>query len=371
MSHTHLSHTTLSHTPSFTRNFVIIHTIFHANFVTHLLSRTTLSHTHTTLSHILFHTQLCHTSSFTHNFVTHHLSHTTLSRTIFHTQLCHTPSFTHNFVTHHLSHTHTHLLSHATWHLATSTFTLRGGVAGVALGDIDLHFAWQAWHLAKSTFALRGRHGTWRHPSSLCVAGAALGDIHLHFAWPARHLATLTCVLLGNGGTCGTELALVHPWARLVARAPPHFAWPAAMAVAMPLAFGVGTHRAYAKYSSTLPRCSHCSGSSRGSFSMASSCTSWKMKSPFKKTILGYQLGYGILCFGITFLEQLLQGAGPRMCISEFKNHDLTLTPQHTLKKTRSGNHFIETSNGFDVFFCNFWVSWVTVAAVAAARFGL
>ena len=241
----------------------------------------------------------------------------------------------------------------------------------MALGDIDLHFAWQAWHLATSTFALRGRHGTWRHPSSLCVAGAALGDIHLHFAWPARHLATLTCVLLGNGGTCGTELALVHPWARLVARAPPHFAWPAAMAVAMPLAFGVGTHRAYAKYSSTLPRCSHCSGSSRGSFSMASSCTSWKMKSPFKKTILGYQLGYGILCFGITFLEQLLQGAGPRMCISEFKNHDLTLTPQHTLKKTRSGNHFIETSNGFDVFFCNFWVSWVTVAAVAAARFGL
>jgi len=24
-------------------------------------------------------------------------------------------------------------------------------VAGMALGDIDLHFAWQAWHLATST----------------------------------------------------------------------------------------------------------------------------------------------------------------------------------------------------------------------------
>ena len=34
-------------------------------------------------------------------------------------------------------------------------------VAGVALGDIDLHFAWQAWHLATSTFTLRGSCGTY------------------------------------------------------------------------------------------------------------------------------------------------------------------------------------------------------------------
>ena len=56
-------------------------------------------------------------------------------------------------------------------------------VAGVALGDIHLHFAWQAWHLrpfawqawqlVTSTFTLRGRRGTY------CVA---IGDIHLHFA---------------------------------------------------------------------------------------------------------------------------------------------------------------------------------------------
>ena len=88
--------------------------------------------------------------------------------------------------------------------------------AGVALGDIHLHFAWQAWHLATSTFVSRGRRGTWSHPHSLhvagvaltalgglwwrsgfsadgvdaaalCVAGVALGDIHLHFAWQAWH----------------------------------------------------------------------------------------------------------------------------------------------------------------------------------------
>ena len=33
-------------------------------------------------------------------------------------------------------------------------------VAGVALGDMDRHFAWQAWHLVTWTFTLRGRRGT-------------------------------------------------------------------------------------------------------------------------------------------------------------------------------------------------------------------
>ena len=77
-------------------------------------------------------------------------------------------------------------------------------VAGVALGHIDLHlawqaclhFAWQAWHLwqwAGSGGALgsqltRGRRGTWRRRPSLCVAGVALGDIDLHFARQAWHL---------------------------------------------------------------------------------------------------------------------------------------------------------------------------------------
>ena len=114
------------------------------------------------------------------------------------------------------------------WHLVTSTFTLRGRrgtwshppllcVAGVALGDIDLHFAWQTWyfwhwagsggalgsclaplsprpfawqvwHLVISTFTLHGRRGAWRHRPLLCMAGIALGDIYLHFAWQACHL---------------------------------------------------------------------------------------------------------------------------------------------------------------------------------------
>ena len=100
---------------------------------THHLSHTTLSHTifHTpTLSHTIFHTQLCHTLSFTHNFVTHYLSHT--------------------IVTHHLSHT---TLSHTIFHTAC--------MAGVALGDIHLRFAWQAWYLVTFTFVLRGRRGAY------------------------------------------------------------------------------------------------------------------------------------------------------------------------------------------------------------------
>jgi len=77
-------------------------------------------------------------------------------------------------------------------------------VAGVALGDIYLRFAWQAWHLghnlrfawpawhlATFAFVSRGRRGT-------CVA---FGDICLHFTWQAWHLVTFTFVLRGMRGT--------------------------------------------------------------------------------------------------------------------------------------------------------------------------
>ena len=50
-------------------------------------------------------------------------------------------------------------------------------VAGVALGNIDLCFAWQAWRLATWTVTLPGRRGTWRHLPSFCVAGVA--QIHI------------------------------------------------------------------------------------------------------------------------------------------------------------------------------------------------
>jgi hypothetical protein len=114
----------------------------------HHLSHATLSYTifHTQLyptpSHTIFHIQLCHT----HNFVTHSLSRTTLSntifqtsQTIFHTQLCHTRSFTH-----HLSHTifFKHHLLHTIFHTHLSHTTLSH-----ALAHSNLRFAWQAWHL--------------------------------------------------------------------------------------------------------------------------------------------------------------------------------------------------------------------------------
>ena len=94
-------------------------------------------------------------------------------------------------------------------------------VAGVALGDIDRHFAWQAWHLVTSTLtlrcrrgtygtgpalvanqvpkwrrgrrgSLRGRRGTWWHWLSFWWPAVALGDIAFHFAWRAWHLVTST-----------------------------------------------------------------------------------------------------------------------------------------------------------------------------------
>ena len=115
-----------------------------------------------------------------------------LSLTFFPTSLCgvlvfgcalppasrlHAPPPTHNlFSTHNLS----------THNLLTQLHRPSLCMAGVGLGDIDLHFAWQAWHLwpwtgsggALGCFGrrgcLRGRHGTWRHRPSLCVAGMAL-----------------------------------------------------------------------------------------------------------------------------------------------------------------------------------------------------
>ena len=94
-------------------------------------------------------------------------------------------------------------------------------VAGTALGDIYLRFTWQARHLATSTFVLRGRRGTygtgvmalgdihlfvsrgrrgtWRHPPLFHVAGAALGDIYLRFAWQAWHLFTGWRAWIGFG----------------------------------------------------------------------------------------------------------------------------------------------------------------------------
>ena len=67
---------------------------------------------------------------------------------------------------------------------------------------MDLHFTWQAWRLVTWTVTLRGRRGTYGTGlalvarwvaacrRTLCVAGMALGDMDLHFAWQAWHLVT-------------------------------------------------------------------------------------------------------------------------------------------------------------------------------------
>ena len=130
------------------------------------------------------HASTCHTH--------HRLSHTTLSHTLFHR-----PSFTHNFVTQ--SHTifHTPPLSHnfvVAWHLATSTFVWHGrrGTYGTGLALVA-RLVPVGRPGRRGT--LRGSRGTWRHLSSFCVAGVALGDIHLRFAWQAWHLETSTLIL--------------------------------------------------------------------------------------------------------------------------------------------------------------------------------
>ena len=102
--------------------------------------------------------------------------------------------------------------------LGDMAFTLRG----MALGDIDLHFAWQAWHLVTWIVTLRGRRGTYGTGLALVarlfpvdavvavvaivvaavgVAGVALDDIDLQFVWQAWHLATSTFTLRGRRGT--------------------------------------------------------------------------------------------------------------------------------------------------------------------------
>ena len=106
--------------------------------------------------------------------------------------------------------------------------------AGMVLGGIDAHFAWQFSYLATSTLTLCGKRCTWwhwvgsggalgrceaasvvcgRYWRPLCVAGVAQGDAGLAlverlvaatrpFAWQALHLVAWT---LTFGGRCGTS----------------------------------------------------------------------------------------------------------------------------------------------------------------------
>ena len=100
------------------------------------------------------------------------------------------------------------LLAWQAWHLVTSNVTLRGrrGTCGTGLAPVA--------RLARSgrrcrCGCWRGKRGASSHPPSLCVAGVALEDIDRHFAWQAWHLVTSTVTLRGRHGTYGTGLALV------------------------------------------------------------------------------------------------------------------------------------------------------------------
>jgi len=53
-----------------------------------------------------------------------------------------------------------HWLWWRTWFPVDAVIAAALRVAGVTLGDIDRHFAWQASHLATSTFTLPSRRGT-------------------------------------------------------------------------------------------------------------------------------------------------------------------------------------------------------------------
>ena len=130
---------------------LLTHNLLTHHLLTHNLSRHTTCH-HTTCSHTTYSHTTCHHTTYSHTQLVH-----TLLTQLTHTQLVHTQ----------LTHTQLHRPSLC--------------MAGVALGDIDLHFARQAWHLwpwtgsggALGCFGrrgcLHGRHGTWRHRPSLCM----------------------------------------------------------------------------------------------------------------------------------------------------------------------------------------------------------
>ena len=172
--HLSFTHTQLCHTPSFTHNFVNHH-LSHASFST-TISHTHLCHTPSVtlilvnhrLSQTIFHTHLCQPSSFTHIFVNHDLSHTSLSHTICHTHLCQPPSFTHRLVTSTSTSAFVSSDRRGTWSHPPS-FCVEG-VALMALGWLW----WRVWARLVAGDA-----------AQLCVAGVALGDIHLRFAWQA------------------------------------------------------------------------------------------------------------------------------------------------------------------------------------------
>ena len=78
---------------------------------------------------------------------------------------------------------------------------------------MDLHFTRQAGPYGTGLGLVARWVAAGRR--TLCVAGMALGDMDLHFMWQAWHLVTWTFTLRGRRGTYGTGLPLVARWVYL------------------------------------------------------------------------------------------------------------------------------------------------------------
>eukprot|EP00435_Cladocopium_sp_Y103_P024390 s3746_g6.t1 len=81
-------------------------------------------------------------------------------------------------------------------------------VAGVALGDTELRFVWQAWHLVTWTFTLCGRRGT--YGTQLSLVTRPVGADAASFCVAAWHLVTRSFVLCGRRGTWRHVLLYFH-----------------------------------------------------------------------------------------------------------------------------------------------------------------
>ena len=226
-THTH-THIQLAHT-----QHSLTHTDPHSHTQlphTHnLLTHTTLSHTHTTLSHTTPSHTTCSHTTYSHTQLSHtQLHHTQLHhKQLFHTQLSHTQlshTHTHNLLTHTTpSHTHSVAgvaLGDIQCPLRRRLGTRRHGRA-ILRGKRGTYGAGLALVVRLVPVCRRGRrgclhgkHGAWRYRLSFCVAGVALGDIDQHFVWQAWHLWHWA----GSGGALGS---------RLSPRTPGLFAWQA------------------------------------------------------------------------------------------------------------------------------------------------
>ena len=188
--------------------------------LSHFLTHTTCPHTtysHTTYSH----TTCNHTN--THTLPTHNLlTHTTCPHTA-----CHHNLLTHNLSTHNLSPhdllTRLYVAGVALMTLGWLWWRARFPFGAVGAAVRGRRGAWRHRPpLCVAGAALTALGWLWWHAwfpfgavgaAAVCLAGVALGDIDRHFTWQAWRLATSTSTLRGRRGTYGTGLVLV---ARLV-----------------------------------------------------------------------------------------------------------------------------------------------------------